>query len=385
MNRTKTISLFILLFNLLFHLNGFGNHIHSENKKSPISVIVIDAGHGGKDWGTSVDNLKEKDIVLDIALELGEKIDSAFSDIEIIYTRKKDIFVPLHQRANIANNNNADLFISIHVNMVQQNWIAGTESYVFGHHENEDNLEVAQKENAVIKQERNYISNYKGFDPESPKSYIRYELNKDKFLEKSVMFASYIQKSMKTIANRSDRNVRQAGFLILRQINMPGVLIETGYISNESERNFLESTRGRSALAEAIFDAFCIYENKIWIKENTNINRNETTSVNKEVVDKSKTETAIKSQPVVANEITFSVQIMALKKFLDATPVNFKNEKDIFVIKSYDFNRYFVGRYKTLAEAKHERARIQKKYTNAFIVAFDNNQLISVKKALGKM
>jgi N-acetylmuramoyl-L-alanine amidase len=203
------------------------------------------------------------------------------------------------------------------------------------------------------------------------------------------MFASYIQTHLKENALRTDRNVRQAGFLILRQITMPGVLIETGYLSNPSERGFLTSIQGKKNLSDAIFNAFKTFKNKIESKSETNLIVEKTElekDENPKILKDAKDE-IIQSKPLKqeANQVAFSVQIMALKKSIEVIPENFKNEANIFVIESLDFNRYFSGRFKTLAEAKNERKRIQNKFSNAFIVAFENNQLISVKKVLGKM
>lgn len=389
MNKTKIFSLFILLFSLFFLLSTFGTVSFSEWRKSSISVIVIDPGHGGKDWGTSVENAREKEIVLDIALQLGKRIKAQFPEIKVIYTRTSDIFIPLHQRAEIANDNKADLFISIHVNAAEQSWVKGTETYVFGQARNEDNLDVAKKENSVILQENNYNISYKGFDPESHESYIEFELLQDTYLEKSVMFASYIQTHLKEKALRADRNIRQADFLVLRQITMPGVLIETGYLSNPSERSFLTSTDGKKSISEAIFNAFKAFKNKIesksekdFIVKKTDLPIEQSLEISEITNEEIKQNSPSKME---VNRITFSVQIMALKKYINATPENFKDEANIFVIESFDFNRYFTGRFKTLDEAKDERKRIQHLFSNAFIVAFENNQLISVKKALGKM
>lgn len=389
MNKTKLGYLFITIFSLIFLINARGNEIYQEKDESRISVIVIDPGHGGKDWGASVGNIMEKDIVLEIALQLGNTIKTKYPDIKIVYTRLKDIFIPLHQRANIANKSKADLFISIHVNAVEQKWVQGTETYVLGQHRSQENLEVAKKENAVILLEDDYNKTYEGFNPNSPESYIMFELVQDEYLEQSVMFASDIQNQFREQAKREDRSVKQSGFLVLRRTTMPSVLIETGFLSHSEERKYLSSKTGKTELASAIFNAFVAYKKKIEDKSSFNLITQETTSK----IEKSKPKPIEINQPKIqeqkavenTNTIYFSVQIMALKNKLEIIPRNFKGEENVFIIESVDFNRYYVGRFNSLVNAQAEKLRIQKKYPSAFVVAFENNQLISVKKALGKM
>lgn len=389
MNKTKLFSLFFTLFSLIFQVNSRGNEIGIKKDESRISVIVIDPGHGGKDWGASVGNAKEKDIVLDIALQLGNTIKTNYPEIRIVYTRSKDIFIPLHQRANIANKSEADLFISIHVNSVEQKWVQGTETFVLGQHRSKDNLEVAKKENAVILLEDDYSKTYEGFDPNSPESYIMFELVQDEYLDQSVMFASDIQNQFKEQAKRVDRSVKQAGFLVLRRTTMPSVLIETGFLSHSKERNYLTSKLGKTNLSSAIFRAFVTYKKKIEDKSSFNlITKNATFKTPEKkpdlvIIEKPKIEK--QKEVEKTNNIYFSVQIMALKSKLETTPKNFKGETNVFIIESNDFNRYYLGKFNSLEAAQAEMLRIQKKYSNAFVVAFENNELISVKKTLGKM
>ncbi len=381
--------IFSLVFSLVFSPVLKGNNPVPEKDESRVSVVVIDPGHGGKDWGASMGNAKEKDIVLDIALKLGNIIKTNYPEIKIVYTRSKDIFIPLHQRANIANSNKADLFISIHVNAVDQKSVRGTETFVLGQHRSKDNLEVAKKENAVILLEDDYNKTYEGFDPNSPESYIMFELVQDEYLEQSVMFASDIQKQFRERAKRVDRSVKQAGFLVLRRTTMPSVLIETGFLSHSSERNYLLSESGKTNLASAISRAFKEYKRKIedkssfnLITENTKINtegKKLKTSANKEL-DPPKN-----IQSTNTKDICFSVQIMALKRKLETIPTNFKGEKNVFTVKSKEINRYYSGKFNSLKEARTEKSRLQKKYPSAFVVAFEKNKIISVKKALGKM
>jgi len=256
-----TIVLALVILHTL-HTDAQNNNL-MRTEDAKVSIVVIDPGHGGKDFGASAGNAKEKDIVLAIALKLGAFIESAYPEVKIIYTRNKDVFIPVYERARIANKNKADLFISIHVNAVEQNYVHGTETFVLGQHRTKENLEVAKKENSVIMLEDNYTTTYEGFDPNSSESYIMFELIQNEYLEQSVMFASDIQNQFRERANRVDRSVKQSGFIVLRQISMPGVLVEAGFITNETERNFMCSEEGKTKLASSIFEAFKEYKKRI--------------------------------------------------------------------------------------------------------------------------
>ena len=362
------------------------NNTIADKDESHVSIVVIDPGHGGKDWGASMGKAKEKDIVLAIALKLGAKIKTNYPGVKIVYTRSKDIFIPLHQRANIANKNKADLFISIHVNAVDQKSVQGTETFVLGQHRSKDNLDVAKKENSVILLEDDYNTTYEGFDPNSPESYIMFELVQNEYLEQSIMFASAIQKQFKENANRVDRSVKQAGFLVLRRTTMPSVLIETGFLSNTKERSYLLSESGKTEISSAIYRAFVAYKRKIEAKSSFNlVVKDSAVKANKQIVKPTVTDKKMlqkNSEKVIQKKVSFSVQIMALKRKLEITPANFKGEKNIFIVKSEDINRYYSGKFNSLQEAVAEKKRIKSKYANAFVVAFEGNKLISVKKAL---
>lgn len=364
----------------------------TEEKK--ISVVVIDPGHGGKDFGASVGNTKEKDIVLDLALRLGNSIKAKYPEIKVIYTRTKDVFIPLYDRANIANKNKADLFISIHVNGTDKTSVQGTETFVLGQHRTKDNLEVAKKENSVILLEDDYTTKYEGFDPNSPESYIMFELVQDEYLEQSVLFASAIQDQFRQNAKRIDRSVKQAGFLVLRQTTMPSVLIEVGFISHPNERNYMVSEKGKAALSSSIFNAFEDYKKKTESKSSFTVhtgtgNAKNTSTAKADAgnslennITTSETKTGSSTD---INNLFFSVQIAASTKKMETTPANFKGEKNIFRVDSKGMSRYYSGKYNTLQEAEREKKRIQGKFPESFVVAFENNEIISVKKAMEKM
>ena len=224
-------------------------------------TVVIDPGHGGHDPGAVGRRGKEKNINLSVALKLGKLIGS-LEDTEVIYTRKNDRFVALHERADIANKAKADLFISIHTNSIasRSSKVSGTETYTLGLHKTQENLEVAKKENAVILIESDYRTRYAGFNPNSSESYIIFEFMQDRNMSQSVNFARQIQHQFRNHARRVDKGVHQAGFLVLRETTMPSVLIELGYITNPSEEAYLLSESGSSALAQSIYQAFLKYK-----------------------------------------------------------------------------------------------------------------------------
>ncbi len=228
-----------------------------------IDKIVIDPGHGGKDPGTSGAISKEKDIALGIAKELGRIIKENLPDVEVVYTRDGDTFPELHQRAEIANQNDADLFVSIHANWISNPKIYGTETYVMGIHKSEDNLKVAQRENAVISMEANTETKYDGFDPNSPESYILFSLYQSAFQENSLRLAQNIESQFGNRVGRNSRGVKSAGFIVLWQTSMPSVLVEVGYLSNPKEERELNDKLNQTYMASGIFRAFRDYKEEI--------------------------------------------------------------------------------------------------------------------------
>lgn len=226
-------------------------------------TLVIDAGHGGNDAGAVGKITKEKTINLNVALAFGKLVEQNCPDVKVIYTRKTDVFIPLHTRADIANKNKADLFISIHTNALPKGRISrGLETYTLGMHRAADNLAVAKRENEVILYEKDYKQRYQGFDPNSSESYIMFEFMQDHNMAQSVELAKFVQRRTCASAGRQDKGVKQAGFLVLRETSMPSCLIELGFISTPDEENFLNSTAGVNQLGRGIYQAFVDYKRK---------------------------------------------------------------------------------------------------------------------------
>ena len=253
-----SIALMVVLMSALF-----ANNVDAQGTKGKgLDVVVIDPGHGGKDPGAVGKTAKEKDIVLGVALKLGKLIKKNYPNVKVIYTRETDVFIELNERASIANRNNANLFISIHVNSVDGNTSShGTETFVMGLHKNDANLAVAKRENSVILQEDNYSSKYDGFDPNDPESNIIFSLFQNAYSDQSQLLAASVEDEFKTL-KRFDRGVKQAGFLVLWKTAMPSILTELGFISNPEEEQYLKSEAGQNELAISIYNAFAKYKSQ---------------------------------------------------------------------------------------------------------------------------
>ena len=244
---------------VLFLCSGF---FAPAPKGYKLRTIVIDAGHGGKDPGCNGKHSKEAEIALDVALKLGEIIEKNLPDVNVIYTRKTDVFVELHDRAGIANKNNADLFISIHCNAGPSS-AYGTETYTMGLHTSEGNLKVAKRENSVILQEDNYQEKYDCFDPTSPESHILFALYQNAYINNSLRFAQKVEHEFKTRVGRHSRGVKQAGLLVLWKSAMPSALVEIGFLTNVNEEKYLNDKSGQTYIASGIYRAFKSYKQEL--------------------------------------------------------------------------------------------------------------------------
>jgi N-acetylmuramoyl-L-alanine amidase len=339
-----------------------------------VKKVVIDAGHGGKDPGAIGSRSREKDITLAIALKVGGYIEKYIPDVEVIYTRKTDVFVPLHQRASIANENKADLFISIHCNATKSSSVNGTETFVMGLHRSDANLEVAKLENAAILKEENYADMYEGFDPAQDEDYITLTLFQDSFLEQSTKLAQEIQNQFRERVKRKDRGVFQAGFLVLYKVAMPGVLVETGFITNHGDESFLLTEDGQAYIASAIYRAFKEYKKDMERIDNKAI------SVKEYTPDLSSADL----QQVQKQTVYFRVQFASYK---NARHFNNKKFGDLPDIRNYfqdGMVKYTTGNTISYNEALTllKDVRDRKKIKDAFVVAFVDEKRISIEEAL---
>jgi len=365
----------------------------SQNK--PFTV-VIDPGHGGKDPGTVYKSIYEKDIALGISLKLGNFIKRNLPDTKVLYTRQTDVFIDLDKRAPVANKNQADLFISIHVNSNDKSSKAdGTETYFMRSGKIEGNLdEVAKKENAAIKYEDNYAQKYEGYDPNSPSSFIVLSLVQNTHWRQSMHFATYVQDQLGGYAKRPNRGVKQSGFLVLWRIAVPSVLIETGFLSNDSDRKMLTSENGQETIAKSIFQAFKNYKEEVEkgsIASNSNPGYNKDTlptEPNGAQVDSSDSLNETKGNESTGNDnnskavIEFLVQITSSKKSISLQPRNFKGLKNVEEIRAGDKYKYVVGRKSSYPEVADYCKIVKHYYPDAFVIAMKAGKIISVKEAL---
>ena len=368
MDRMNIFHKLILFLSILF----LCIYVNAETSNDRF-VVVIDPGHGGNDPGAVGRKGKEKNINLNVATKLGKLIERNCNDTKIVYTRKSDVFVPLHKRADIANSAKANLFISIHTNAVarKNSHVRGTETYTLGLHRTEENLEVAKKENSVILIEDDYKQRYAGFNPNSSESYIIFEFMQDKNMEQSVNFATLIQKQFKD-CNRVDKGVHQAGFLVLRETSMPSVLVELGYISNPSEETYLLSDKGTSELAKAIFNAFLSYKN--------NITQTKTTGIKKETTKETKAEA---TKPDSNSKPVFKIQILASDKVIPANSSQFKGLKNVSYYKENGMIKYTYAEDEDYKRLLHIiRKTVDPKFKDAFIIAFKNGIKINTNQAI---
>jgi N-acetylmuramoyl-L-alanine amidase len=336
-------------------------------------VIVIDAGHGGKDPGAHGSISREKDITLAIALKTGEYIQKNIRNVTVIYTRKDDSTVDLRDRPKIANKANADLFISIHANWADSKKVMGAETYVMGHAKDQANLEVAMNENAVMLLEDDYSTKYEGFDPKSSESYIMFSLTQKVFQEQSTDLATKIQKQFRERVNRNDRDVKQAGFWVLYNTKMPSVLVETGFITNPNEEKYLNSKEGQDYLASSIYRACRDYLNEIDSKSAISQEKNDDSD------QKSYTLTSGNSN---AGEISFMVQVTTSTSRTEIKPENFKGLRDITEINAQDRFKYAAGSFTDYSDAVNYRKKIETFYPDAFVIAVKDNKILPLQQAL---
>ena len=411
-NMSKRISLFLIMF-CLFALAS----VSAKDK----FTVVIDPGHGGKDVGAVGAISNEKSINLNIALALGNLIERNLSDVRVIYTRKTDVFISLKGRAEIANRAKADLFISVHTNSVPPTKTPpqGFQVYTLGMHRAKDNLDVAMRENSVISLEKGYEKTYQGFDPNSSESYIMFEILQSANMEKSVELARLIQRSVCSKANRNDKGVHQAGFLVLRETSMPSCLIELGFITSNEEEQFLNSSRGIDLMARGIYEAFVEYKNrydgKITIPYRPSTkNQLPIENVLGRLSNNAKTPAEQIEMPKRINVVTqprttqtstvrpqrhrqerqpsldeasadiplFKIQIFAVNKELSFDSELFKGYKNISFEVDGSLHKYMIGANEDYYEILRLKEELKQVFPEAFVVAFKNGQRVNTGEAV---
>lgn len=372
-------------------------------------TLVIDPGHGGHDAGALGAISKEKNINLAVALRFGKYVEQNLPEVRVIYTRKTDVFIPLNERANIANRANADLFISVHTNALPAGKIArGFETYTLGMHRAKDNLDVAMRENSVISMEKDYQQRYQGFDPRSSESYIIFEFIQGKNMERSVELARMIQRGVCDGANRPDKGVHQAGFLVLRETSMPGCLIELGFITTPDEERLLNNDSRVDDIARGIYEAFAKYKNKYDKSVSVPYRASDSEDVNlpKIVPDQEpapktrvvtrgkqpKREEATPEQPKrvekkvkkaeVADAPVFKLQIFVGSRNLRKGDAHFKGETDYDSFQEGNLVKYTLGASTNYNEIYRLRKEKLDKFPEAFIIAFKNGQKYDVNQAI---
>ena len=387
-------------------------------------TLVIDPGHGGHDAGALGAISKEKNINLAVALRFGKYVEQNLPEVRVIYTRKTDVFIPLNERANIANRANADLFISVHTNALPAGKVArGFETYTLGMHRAKDNLDVAMRENSVISMEKDYQQRYQGFDPRSSESYIIFEFIQGKNMERSVELARMIQRGVCDGANRPDKGVHQAGFLVLRETSMPGCLIELGFITTPDEERLLNNDSRVDDIARGIYEAFAKYKNKYdrsvsvpyRAKDSEDVNlpkivpdqepapktrvvtrgkqpkREEATPEQpKREVKKQEPKKDVKKQETkkevkkaeVADAPVFKLQIFVGSRNLRKGDAHFKGETDYDSFQEGNLVKYTLGASTNYNEIYRLRKEKLDKFPEAFIIAFKNGQKYDVNQAI---
>tara|TARA_B100000809_G_scaffold246935_1_gene275432 strand:+ start:3751 stop:4935 length:1185 start_codon:yes stop_codon:yes gene_type:complete len=387
----RILSIFLVLIGCFL-----STEFYAQNKSDffGVKTVCIDAGHGGHDPGCHGASANEKDVALAMALKLGKHIEENFPDVKVVYTRKTDVYLKLWERAAIANKAKADLFICIHANAGGPS-ASGTETYVMGLHKSESNLNVAKRENSSILLEEDYKAKYSDFDPNSPESYIVLTMRQDAFIDQSLSFAAKIQKQFTERVGRRNRGVKQAGFLVLHQTNMPSVLIETGFLTNKEEEKFLASAQGQDYLSSAIYRAFKEYKKEIEGKDTSDDVVEEKEIVKKvkpKAVPKPKTKEELKKEKkekkknkteTEAEGVVFKVQFATSSKKLELLPQNFKGIKNVEIYKAGGLYRYVVGKESNMTDANSLQLQVRNKgYKDAFIIAFSEGKRISISQAL---
>jgi len=371
------ICIFLLSISLI--TTSFADDSKKIKTDNKIRTVVIDPGHGGKDsgtMGTKRFNIYEKHVALAISLKLGHYIENAFPEVEIIYTRDKDVFLELNERTDIANNANADLFISIHCDGFTDSSPSGASVFVMGMSKLKANMDVAMRENSAIYLEDNYQQKYDGFDPESTESYIVFSLMQNTYLNQSLSIAEEVEKEFSTRANRKSRGVKQAPFYVISRTNMPSILIECGFLTNPKEEVFLHSEQGQDYLASAIFRAFRSYKQNVEGLQKDDlidVEKNPDSLISKEY------ENVLPDSD--GHKVVFKIQIGTyLQKMISNNMF-----QEIGVEEEYKNGvyKYYTGKSYDKKDMDELKLKMREKgFKGAFVVAFYQGNKISIKEAL---
>lgn len=373
-------------------------YVPAKKSDGKVRKVVIDAGHGGKDpgnLGTGRYKKREKNIALDVALLVGGYIEKYVPDVEVVYTRKTDKWVELHERTTFANSQQADLFISIHCDAFTSSSAYGCASIVQGMNHNDENMRVAQAENSVILLEDNYEEKYEGFDPSKPETYIMFTMQQNAYFEQSISLANKVQHQFKTRVSRKDRGVKQQPLYVTSRTTMPAILIELGFLTNKKEEDFLNSQNGKELMASAIYRSFKEYKTERETQVLVN-NQPVPESVIAEHLQEKQQEKVETPKPTEVAVVTtagtteeakstspvYKVQIATSTKKLELLPQNFNGLNEVDVYEEYKLYKYTMGAFKTIDEAKKALAEAkQKGYSDAFLIAFYQDKKISIKEA----
>ena len=352
-------------------------------------TLVIDAGHGGKDGGACANGAKEKSINLNVALAFGRYVEQNCPDVKVIYTRKTDVFIPLHQRADIANKNKADVFISIHTNSVEsRKAITGLETYTMGLRRSDEKRSAAMRENEVVLIESDYKQHYAGFDPKSPESYIIFDMVNESNMAESVELAQLIQKNVCATASRPNKGVKQDAFLVLRETSMPACLVELGYITTATEATYLTRQANVDAMGKGLYQAFVAFKNRHQKPSTTPAappSSSEGTTKDPAPDKSSKTVVApsgAEGGASGASEPIFKVQFMTSDKKLAAGNRQFKGLQDVDSYREGTLWKYTVGASANYNDIYKLRKDILDKFPQAFIIAFKNGERVDANEAL---
>jgi N-acetylmuramoyl-L-alanine amidase len=349
---------------------SFVNHNNQTIKEF---IVVLDAGHGGKDSGNTGNGYLEKDIALDVTLQVG-KILEREPNMKVIYTRKTDVFIELDERAPVANSVDADIFVSIHCNS-HHTQAYGAETFVMGLNKSKQNLNTAKKENEVIFLEENYEETYAGFDPNSPESLIGLTIMQEEYLDQSIMLAGLIQNNMVNNLKRRDRSVKQDVFWVLHHSYMPSVLVELGFLTHKKEGPYVNSKKGRKEMAREIANGIITYRKNLALG---------TSDFQNPTITESEIEEAIEeTEEKIYEGVTFKVQLAASSKKLETKAYNFKGLKDITRNKEDDLYKYYYGETSDYNKIQLMKAYAREKgYSSAYVVAFEKNKKVKLSEVL---